>query len=340
MAEEEGQPPNSKKPKLTDKSAPVYRIYPPPSGKASAFAVGDVVYFRPKSAKEDGKQGTVVEKLPSSNGHKPWIQFPGREPKQVSAKRLVPVFTDHPLSIIFTKETIPYRQLACSQINDQDDVLEIGCSTGEASVGLCRYGRSWVGFDTASGMIEQCSSRLESALENKDPKLWHACTMNALSDPAGAWKVANKFSGSKGPSAIFLDIGGNRDENGVIEMMSWVLQSFSGLRIVVVKSREVVKDLEQSANKQELTIDDANGIVSDGSAWLERKVKEATSGKAFRHPLQAPLVYSPVDPSNPICRYHNYDPEGCKKGQECPYDHDHCHLCLVKGHRAISCGKG
>ena len=283
-----------------------------------------------------------MEQLPASEGHA-WVQFSGRQtPKQVSCKRLIPVVSDKvghqaALSIVFTKETTPYRHLACSQIYDEDDILEIGCSTGEASVLLTRYGRSLVGFDTSTEMVEKCSSRLTAALQNRS-KLWHACRMDALSNPSGALEVAKKFSGSMGPSVVFVDIGGNREEKGVIEMISWVFKSFSNLRMIVIKSREVVKELEQSVKiAEDLSIGALNGIIANGSVWFARKVTDAMRGKTSRHPLQAPLVYSPIDPTQPICRYHNYDTEGCKKGTRCPYDHDYCHLCLAKGHRAINC---
>ena len=146
-----------------------------------------------------------------------------------------------------------------------------------------------------------------------------------------------KFSGPKGPSIVYLDIGGNREEAGVIEMMSWVLsRSFSNLRMIVIKSREVIHTLK---NNSTTAIDAESGIVQNGSAWFQEKLMETRRRKESRHlhPLQAPLVYSPCDTKQPICRYHNYDPKGCKKASNCPLDHDHCHLCLRKGHRAIDC---
>lgn len=40
-----------------------------------------------------------------------------------------------------------------------------------------------------------------------------------------------------------------------------------------------------------------------------------------------------------ICRHHNYSLRGCTKEREggCPYDHDHCHFCVEKGHTALAC---
>ena len=50
------------------------------------------------------------------------------------------------------------------------------------------------------------------------------------------------------------------------------------------------------------------------------------------HPLKQP--YREVD-STPICRFHNY--RICQEGSECPYNHNHCHICLKEGHIALDC---
>lgn len=55
------------------------------------------------------------------------------------------------------------------------------------------------------------------------------------------------------------------------------------------------------------------------------------------HPNKAPLRLSPTDGVTPICRYHNYHREGCKKGERCPFEHAVCHWCLRPGHVARSC---
>lgn len=69
----------------------------------------------------------------------------------------------------------------------------------------------------------------------------------------------------------------------------------------------------------------------------------------YSHPKKVPLVLSPKD-STPICRYHNYHPDGCKKFHkrkdvktakedkvQCQYDHEHCHYCQQVGHVALDC---
>lgn len=40
-----------------------------------------------------------------------------------------------------------------------------------------------------------------------------------------------------------------------------------------------------------------------------------------------------------ICEFHNYDPQGCRKGSagQCSLSHECCHFCGVVGHRALEC---
>ena len=347
-------------------------VYPPPAGKHRAVAVGDEVFFRPKSAKERGRRGRVIEtpkgqetsRVPANNDDTShvWVQFSSEatvaghtNAKYLSCKRLFPVLSPStPTStqksrsqspaqtILVTPETIPYRLLASSQICDTDHILEIGCSTGEASSGLLRYGQSWVGFDTSDDMVEQCLTHVKSsiAVTTESKQSFHATRLDAFSDPIGALEAANKFSGPTGPTAIFLDIGGNREEDGVLNMMVWVFDSFPNLRLFVIKSRELAKDMLATTKPEGGSIVDYdNGVVEAGSDWFDRKIKERRRSTLPSHPLQAPLVYSPSDATQAICRYHNYHPKGCSKESRCLYDHEHCHRCLRKGHVAINCDK-
>ena len=344
-------PPQKRRRKLLSSDETTYHwiVYPKPSnGTGSAsFEPGSSVFFRPKSAKEKGQRGHVMQQDEASTtgkvpGHL-WIEYQGnndniRSQKLVSRARLVPVFESEnkpgrPISIILTPETIPYRQLAASQIEPTDDILEIGCSTGMASKILLRYGRSWVGFDSSSEMVETCSTLITTTTATTTYQSY-VCKMDALADPKGAFEMAKKFN-SMGPTAVFLDVGGNRAEMIVVQLMTWILESFTELRLLVVKSRELVACVTKSTT---CLVSETNGSIQNGSTWFRKKQTELNTGsKRPRHPLQAPLVYSPLDASKPICRYHNYDPEGCKRGTSCQYDHEHCHLCLRLDHRALNC---
>ena len=121
-------------------------------------------------------------------------------------------------------------------------------------------------------------------------------------------------------------------------MTEWALNSFPNLRLLVIKSRELVRDIVTPVSGEDI-VDATSGVVEAGSDWFTRKVNEKNRSTVPRHPLQAPLVYSPCDATQPICRYHNYHPKGCSKESRCPYDHEHCHRCLLKGHTAKTCAK-
>ena len=177
----------------------------------------------------------------------------------------------------------------------------------------------------------------------------------------------------KYPDVVFIDIGGNREIKGVVRMMHWVLKAFQSQspRLIVVKSQELVGELRLASrnNTMLLNIDDIDGTVHYGQDWFsllaDSIIDEANGGgndnkdksqvgggtgdngrgrsggpPRFSHPLKAPLALSPVDDATPICRFHNYHPEGCKKAESCDFDHDHCHFCLKKGHVARNCCEG
>lgn len=183
--------------------------------------------------------------------------------------------------------------------------------------------------------------------------------------------ATNSGSQPKYPDVVFIDIGGNREIKGVVRMMHWVLDAFQSQppRLIVVKSQELVAELRLASrnNTLLLNIDDKDGTVHYGQDWFslladsivgeangvrndnkdESQVGTGDNGRGrsggpprFSHPLKAPLALSPVDDATPICRFHNYHPEGCKKAESCDFDHDHCHFCLKKGHVARNCCEG
>ena len=76
--------------------------------------------------------------------------------------------------------------------------------------------------------------------------------------------------------------------------------------------------------------------------------KQKQSAPKYSHPMKAPLVFSPKDNTTPICRFHNYASDGCKRhknnskvneggSSRCQFDHEHCHWCLEPGHVAMNC---
>ena len=149
-------------------------------------------------------------------------------------------------------------------------------------------------------------------------------------------------------------------------MLQWVQQCAFDQppRLIIVKSLELTKDLSKyldlKGNRlkrdQTTTVDacyvTSNGIIINAQKWfsslvssLEKAnvdgVEVKKSALSYSHPMKAPLVLSPIDGVTPICRFHNYHPDGCRRyrsgSHACPYDHEHCHWCRRAGHVALNC---
>jgi SAM-dependent methyltransferase len=301
---------------LEEKPRIEWRLYP----VSNTFSSGDLVYVRPKSA-HGGRRGALVQVLKE----KATVRFENNHERIVLIKRLVPIYTRKMPVVIFTSETYPYRHLAASQLTFDDQVLEIGCSTGEASAIMMRSAGAWMGFDVSTEMVDQCLK-----MGSK-----YVFKMDVLVDQMGAQELIRQHF-TRGPTAVFIDIGGNRDFTSVVRVVAWSLRALSP-QLVVVKNRALVKECTES---DKCRVHD-NGVVQDGHEWFQRqsdRVGTVDSGRIlYEHPLHAPMVVSPTDGTTPICRYHNYHRQRCRKGTDCPFDHTHCHSCRQAGHIAIEC---
>ena len=241
-----------------------------------------------------------------------------------------------------------------------------------------------VGFDTGADMIQQTQQRLHAELEHLLPKdtsvqlnaseaysqLINLHKVDAFADPKGAHSMAVGSSNTS-PDVILIDIGGNRELKGVVNMIHWVQTAFTQqpARVIIVKSESLVEKLEQHTVKDKgnaiLNINTKpqvlkDGVVENGQEWLTllhssykadtslltASAENTSSGQLppkYSHPLKAPLVLSPKDDQTPICRFHNYGKHGCKRinnnneDEKCPFDHEHCHWCRNVGHVALSC---
>lgn len=193
--------------------------------------------------------------------------------------------------------------------------------------------------------------------------------MNPLKDPETAIDTVKKHILNETASTpteqgairmtVFVDIGGNREEAAVVRMIHWILsssfhdaftlhQSFHDaftLHQIIVKSESVYAALQQETTAA--TVGHVDGRM-DPHVWCTERLRVALRETLPKHPLQAAKRFRPVEsktatttaanvPPPNICRYHNYHVSGCAKGSRCPYDHDHCHLCLTLGHTARQC---
>lgn len=242
-------------------------------------------------------------------------------------------------------------------------VLEIGTSTGEMSQLLWKQKdvACWMGWDTAADMVQQVQRKLKQhskANSQKGNNQKRSCyKMDPLMEPdQAAHLVRQEFDLSSAQLTVFVDIGGDRQLHAVVLLLQWIIKSFSSERNndnsmlgqIIVKSETLYQALRdyQSASSGD-TADSSSYFLDDGGDWLKRHWRTAVRESFPRHPLQAPRRILPLvqksnnhpGESRAICRYHNYHPEGCAKHADgrCPYDHDHCHLCLQVGHVARNC---
>lgn len=180
--------------------------------------------------------------------------------------------------------------------------------------------------------------------------------------------------GSRAVDAVFIDIGGNREVRGVARMIAFARTAFANPpRLIVVKSQALVAELKANHSGSDAAATDCTvgcqrqcGRIAEGDLWFRELLARSTAAAAAPstgspsggsleergresqgtgkhhipkhfHPNKAPLRLSPKDGVTPICRYHNYHREGCKKGERCPYEHAVCHWCLRPGHVALAC---
>jgi uncharacterized membrane-anchored protein YhcB (DUF1043 family) len=205
---------------------------------------------------------------------------------------------------------------------------------------------------------------------------WASCyNMDPLLDPDTASTVVNEYLGSPNDNTdtngnmihyvtVLVDIGGNREENAVLRMIDWVLRIFQSkstgtnqlqLHQIILKSESLYTTLSNRTNI-------STESIWNATDWYNNRLRIALRESLPKHPLQAPKRFVPIHkngtcstdsignnndtPIRLICRYHNYHKDGCAKmdngkcnsGKKlCPYDHDHCHLCLMVGHIARNC---
>jgi SAM-dependent methyltransferase len=310
--------------------------------------------------------------------------------------------------IILTECTDQYRKLAASQLLENDHVLEIGCSNGECSLYIDKYLQrgTFIGFDISQKMIAEAKDKfsgrdgipIPTKLEwDEKAELWRQCQcgddnyvkfhiIDPFTEPQRAYKYATTIDSRNEdgnmkeveikPTVIFIDIGGNRELDPVVRMISWAKEKFDP-RLCIIKSEAMMQNLnecqekyrqsgglgegkESKLKRQKLDNEqksranvsvEKNGVVVNGEGWFQNIVENPTdvsdtrtagvrcnpcTAPGFIHPLKAPLSLSPIT-NLPICRFHNYAEKGCKKKDACPFDHIHCHLCKKPGHRALDC---
>jgi len=155
---------------------------------------------------------------------------------------------------------------------------------------------------------------------------------------------------------VFVDIGGNRELESLVALLPWVEEQLQPISIIV-KSETLyaaVMELGGGTFDWNVLTAMANDAVDkrkrdteggNGNGTESTNLNPPTKTVKTLHPLKAPLRKN--DKGVAICRFHNYDQRGCRKfidmtcsGETCPYDHEHCHMCLELGHIALHCTSG
>jgi hypothetical protein len=330
----------TKRPRPTEtEERPVWFIFPPTQQTTFHTSAGRAVLFRTERANKSHdhgyRQGTIrkvqseqIHIQDSSSNETITIHVADHHGLLLPDMRA----TQESGTIVVTPETKDFRRLV-GLITSTDRVLEIGCSSGEASMLMLPTCRSWVGFDTSEEMLGMCQAAMDRwscshccPKSTTKKKEYHPVIMNALVDSTTARKEACRFGI---PTVVACDIGGNRELVNVLRMISWAMDAFQP-NLILIKSRELTKALLETSS---CAIDPDTGLVDKGHDWFQaHRPKHAMP----KHPKKAPLVMSPVDPNKPICRYHNYHKNGCHK-TDCHLDHEYCHFCKEKGHVGKEC---
>ncbi|KAJ3182187.1 hypothetical protein HDU85_003229 [Gaertneriomyces sp. JEL0708] len=321
-------------------TTPALNIYliPSPSGKAFVYHPDDPVFVQLRSAAErpTGYATILSTADPVTGRYK--VHYPSNDTTcHVNPARLHRVYPTDEKSITATVlicgDTTNYRRLARSQVRSHHRVVEIGSSYGVCTDILAQHSSPELvlGIEISLGLVKEARKRY--------PHLSFEC-LDALHHRERVAFLA------KDADIVFMDVGGNRCLDIVIQVLDFVVTCIKP-RLVVVKSEELYETgIALAHTPTEPVAED--GLIRDGSSWIADLVESqaateevaSTTTKPL-NPLSYPLRLTHA--GIPICRLHNYphltqDGVGCSKTDICRYDHVHCHRCYKVGHRAVDCG--
>ena len=233
--------------------------------------------------------------------------------------------------------TETYRALA-KRVERGCIVLEIGCSYGKCTnllaITLGDH-RRIVGIDISTEVIDIASKSYPKISFVQSDVLRDPLTILRLSK-----ELDKEFKDHEG-LIVFIDIGGNRDMESVVKLIEFVNCKLQPITIIVKSEALCVQVVTKVGFDWKKLSELSNAAILDRRS--SKKV-DCVVYKRKYHPLKAPMRKNPDGIS--ICRYHNYDKTGCRKFIDpsykgpCPYDHEYCHACLRKGHRALECTYG
>eukprot|EP00931_Biecheleriopsis_adriatica_P076505 TRINITY_DN50201_c0_g1_i1.p1 TRINITY_DN50201_c0_g1~~TRINITY_DN50201_c0_g1_i1.p1 ORF type:complete len:296 (-),score=66.68 TRINITY_DN50201_c0_g1_i1:10-897(-) len=216
--------------------------------------------------------------------------------------------------------TESFRELARRRPKDGDRILEIGCCFGQCTVLLAARAAEVLALDTSQECVELAAQRLADAeLQGRA----RAERLDVLAHPQ-----LLRILGSCHPpfTVIFADIGGNRQLEHVMKLLRLLAVNTPSVEYVAVKSEQLAECLAKAPSEPQR------------SAWWQAlQHGSCCPAKLPRRPMQK-ILMRPVrrtQDGDEICRFANYGT--CSKGEDCKYDHGHCHCCGDKGHFAQAC---
>ncbi len=253
-------------------------------------------------------------------------------------------------SFVICAETEEYRLLARTNVPDDAEVIEIGCSTGKCSAVLAQRAKRLLALDIGADVIDQARAAY--------PDIEFAC-LDALAETGRLVELM------PGCTVLFVDIGGNRSMEALAQLVPVMMQRLPNLRLIVVKNR----DLYRSAAKTLKHPADSLSVWWNELADYWCRIVAELEGRKLCASLSTPLGNPPRSLSawetayraargcygagrllNPrkvpnrtnadgvvICRFQNYSPSLCPGPSTCPFDHQTCHYCLEQGHTALLC---
>lgn len=144
--------------------------------------------------------------------------------RKLTIKHLIGV-ANAGMEIVVVSSPTEYRRLARQRVQAEDRVLEIGCSTGEATLRLAKTGAMVLAVDVGAVMVAKAQALLAP---------YPAVTILLLDGrdvPALAQRLPE-------PTVIFVDIGGDATLDNVALQLRECLRTFSP-RLLVVRSFEL-----------------------------------------------------------------------------------------------------
>ncbi|XRB00353.1 CCHC-type domain-containing protein [Pycnococcus provasolii] len=288
----------------------------------SAHAKRTATVAHPDSGHGKVKQGRVLVSYED-----------GEECDVVKIARLVPAIDERDANnlplVVICPDTRTFRHLAQAFAQKDDRILEIGSSWGVATNIIHQQGAWVLGVDSSAEGIE--------ASRKKYPDCQFEL-LDCLQDMHRLKALADKHSCNK----VCVDVGGDRSLDVLAMLLPFVEQEMKP-DVCVVKCEEMhAHAVEHGRLSHPEYAEHFLEKLPHADEWRAKLAAEArsriqlTTGSRTNftlHPRRFPAKFSPDGLL--ICRYHNY--ATCKKLERCDYDHRHCNVCLLAGHKATQC---